>query len=88
MGRAPVKHLHPLVEEFTAETYGVVVFQETIMSICRKVGQMDWDDVTEIRKAMSKSKGEEFFNLFYDKFELGAKKHGLSAQTMVALILK
>lgn len=81
MGREPVTHLHPLVEEFTAETYGIVVYQEQVMSIGRKIGQLDWDDITELRKAMSKSKGEEFFNQYYGKFEIGAKKQGLTATT-------
>lgn len=78
MGRAPISHLHPLAEEFTEETYGIVIYQEQVMSIGRKVGQLDWDDVTELRKAMSKSKGEEFFNRYYEKFLTGAKKQGLT----------
>lgn len=79
MGRAPVKHLHPMVEEFTAETYGIIIYQEQVMSIGRKIGQLDWDDVTELRKAMSKSKGEEFFNQYYSKFETGAKNLGVTS---------
>lgn len=80
MGREAIKHLHPLVEEFTVETYGIIIYQEQVMSIGRKIGQLDWDDVTELRKAMSKSKGEEFFNQYYEKFERGAVKHGLTAK--------
>lgn len=80
MGREDIKHLHPLCEEFTAETYGIVIYQEQVMSIGRKIGQLDWDDVTELRKAMSKSKGEEFFNKYYDKFLKGAQKQKLTSQ--------
>jgi DNA polymerase-3 subunit alpha len=80
MGRAPIVHLHSLAEEFTAETYGIVVYQEQVMSIGRKIGKLDWDDVTELRKAMSKSKGEEFFNQYYEKFLTGARTHGMTPQ--------
>lgn len=79
MGREKITHLHPLCEEFTEETYGIIIYQEQVMSIGRKVGRLDWDDVTELRKAMSKSKGEEFFNRYYDKFLIGARAQGLSA---------
>jgi hypothetical protein len=79
MGRAPVISLHPLCEEFTDETYGIVVYQEQVMSIGRKMGQLDWDDVTELRKAMSKSKGKEFFNQYWEKFKVGAAAQGIAA---------
>lgn len=77
MGRARTIYLHPLIEPETRDTYGIVVYQEQVMSIGRKVGQLDWDDITELRKAMSKSKGEEFFNQYYKKFLAGALKHGM-----------
>lgn len=80
MGRSPVTHLHPLAQEFTEETYGIVIYQEQVMSIGRKIGRLDWDDVTELRKAMSKSKGEEFFNTYYDKFLKGARAQKMSAE--------
>jgi DNA polymerase III alpha subunit len=79
MGRSPIVHLHPLAEEFTEETYGIVVYQEQVMSIGRKIGQLDWADITELRRAMSKSKGEEFFNRYYDKFLKGALKQRMTA---------
>jgi hypothetical protein len=41
----------------------------------RAVGKLSWEDVSELRKAMSKSLGEEFFNKYWEKFEQGAKEH-------------
>lgn len=74
MGREEVRHLHPLVEEFTQETYGIICYQEQVMSISRKVGMLGWEDVTEIRRTMAKSKGEEHFNQYWVKFLAGALK--------------
>ena len=80
MGRENVVHLHKLVREYTDETYGIIIYQEQVMSIGRKVGNLDWEDVSELRKAMSKSKGEEFFNQYWEKFLRGAEKQGLTKE--------
>lgn len=78
-GRAKVKYLHPLVKDITAVTHGVIVYQEQVMQIAREVGALSWEDVSELRRAMSKSLGEEYFNQFWLKFYRGAaSKHNLS----------
>lgn len=71
-GREPVVPLHEAVKELTAETYGTVIYQEQVMTIGRTLGELSWEDVSELRKAMSKSLGEEFFNTFWEKFKKGA----------------
>jgi len=78
MGReGRLENLHQLCDEFTSGTYGIIVYQEQVMQIARKVGQLSWEDVTDIRKTMSKSKGEEYFNTYRVKFIAGAKKQGV-----------
>lgn len=77
MGRASRMDLHPMCAEFTEETFGIIVYQEQVMGIARKVGLLSWEDVTEIRKTMAKSKGEEFFNQYWEKFLQGALKQGI-----------
>lgn len=70
----------PKCEEYTKDTYGVVVYQEQVMNIARNVGALSWEDTSELRKAMSKSLGDEFFGKYKDKFVKGAaEKHNLSA---------
>lgn len=61
----------------TKDTYGVIVYQEQLMNLCRSIGMMSWEDVSEIRKAASKTLGKEFFNRYRDKFLIGAEKNGL-----------
>lgn len=77
-GREQVIYLHPAVKEFTEATYGIVAYQEQVMRIGRELGQLDWEDISEIRKAMSKSKGEEFFGQYWERFKAGAMLKGLS----------
>ena len=72
IGEKPVEYLHPMTEDITKVTYGVVVYQEQVMTIARNVGKLSWEDVSQLRKAMSKSLGEEFFDGYWQKFRVGA----------------
>ena len=77
VGREPVTYLHPLAEPCTRDTYGSVIYQEQVMAIGRAIGQLSWEEVSELRKAMSKSLGEEFFNRYWEKFKAGASQQGI-----------
>ena len=77
IGTEPVTYLHPLAEEITKVTLGVVVYQEQVMTIARDVGKLSWEDVSQLRKAMSKSLGEEFFDQYWQKFKVGAEDQGI-----------
>jgi len=59
-------------KRLTEETCGIVVYQETMMSLCREIAGMSWEDVSSLRKAASKSLGEEFFDKYRVKFVEGA----------------
>lgn len=77
MGKEPATSSNPLLAELTKDTYGVVVYQETVMNIVRVIGKMSWEDTSTIRKAMSKSMGDEFFEAFWQKFKKGAAENGI-----------
>lgn len=72
---------HPMLTELTKDTYGVVIYQETVMRIVREMGQMSWEDTSAIRKAMSGRLGDEFFEKFWLKFRDGALKNGVDEPT-------
>ena len=69
-----------LHEKVTGPTFGVVIYQEQILNICREIGNMSWTDVNKLRKALSKSLGEEFFGRYKEKFMIGAKENGYSEE--------
>ena len=79
-GAAPVEYLHPLTKEITEVTNGVVVYQEQVMTIGRDVGKLSWEDVSSLRKAMSSSLGQEFFDTYFQKFKAGAKENGIEEE--------
>lgn len=74
----PYDVIHPLVANSMKETYGLPIYQEQVMAIVREVGKFDWDEASFIRKSMAKRLGIEFFNKFYEKFEIGAVENGLT----------
>lgn len=77
-GDAQVEYLHPLLEPFTKETLGSVIYQEQVMQICRGIGQMSWPDVTSLRKAMGKTLGQESFGKYWEMFKKGAIESGMT----------
>lgn len=83
MGREEVEYIcnHPEYIRATESTYGVVVYQEQLMNICKIVGNMTWPDVSELRIAASKTLGKEFFDKFKDKFMKGTSDNGIDEKT-------
>jgi DNA polymerase III alpha subunit len=80
IGDHPTAYMHALCEPMTKVTYGIVIYQEQVMQIAREVGQLSWEDVSSLRKAMSKSLGKEFFDQYWVRFEKGAASLGVSPE--------
>ena len=74
------KPLHPALAEITAESKGLVLYQEQIMRIFVEFAGFFWKDTGKIRKLISKSKGIEAFNMHRDKFIEGALKKGATEE--------
>jgi len=62
-------------KEITKETYGITVFQETMMRIAREIANLSWEEVSFLRAAASKSYGDEWFAQFKPKFINGCIDH-------------
>lgn len=73
----PYTPIHPLVESHMKETFGLPVYQEQTLAIVREIGKFDWKETSTIRKAMSKRMGKEFFDLYWEKFKVGAMSQGI-----------
>jgi DNA-directed DNA polymerase III PolC len=72
--------LHPLIDSMTKISYGIVIYQEQVMQIARIMGKLSWDDVSTLRKAMSKSFGKEYFDQFWVRFRDGAASQGVKEE--------
>jgi DNA polymerase III alpha subunit len=71
-GRKPTELLHPMMNDITTETNGLIVFQEQMLRIIREIGMMSWEDTTALRKGMAKSMGLEYFERYWETFKAGA----------------
>jgi DNA polymerase III alpha subunit len=77
MGTEPTVYKHPLLASHLESTYGEVVYQEQIMSICRDVGKMPFSEIEKVRRAMSKSLGVEAIKEWGQSFKRGALENGI-----------
>jgi len=71
-----IKIIHPMLKEILNETFGVLVFQEQVMSIGHKMGNMTLRESDNFRKAI-KLKDPKKFKVWQEKFLKGAEKNGV-----------
>ncbi len=89
-GRQPVPPAHPIVARFTAETYGIMVYQEQVMQIVHELGDIPLRAAYTLIKAISK-KSLAIIDKNRDQFLKGATQKGLGksdAQKLWDLILQ
>ena len=89
-GRQAVPHVHEVVDRLTAETYGVMVYQEQIMQVLHQLGDIPLRTAYTIIKAISKKK-QDVINAARADFIRGAGARGLPegrADDLFDLILK
>jgi DNA polymerase-3 subunit alpha len=70
-----VTYIHPIMKEFTQNTYGVIIYQEQVMQACVHLGGMSWAEADKVRKIIGKKKDAKEFDQFREKFVTGASRH-------------
>lgn len=80
-----VTYRHPLLKDILDVTYGVIVYQEQVMQICRTVGGYSYGRADMVRRAMSKKKKdvmekERSAFIYGTDTNCGAVKNGVSAE--------
>jgi len=86
----PVPSVHPIVDAFTAETYGIMVYQEQVMQIVHGLGDIPLRQAYTLIKAISKKK-VDVIDSARGGFLDGASAKGLGrdeAEELFELILK
>ncbi|MBC8201621.1 MAG: DNA polymerase III subunit alpha [Planctomycetes bacterium] len=89
-GEQQVPKVHEIVDGFTAETYGIMVYQEQVMQIVHALGDIPLREAYTLIKAIGKKK-HKVINANRPKFVDGAVEKGLSsafANDLFDLILK
>jgi DNA polymerase III subunit alpha len=88
-GRKKIKYLDPRLEEWLAESYGVIVYQDQVLFIGVNLAGFSWGKVNKFRKALSKKKMDEVEGYKGDFIE-GCVKNGVKqdiAEQLFTLIL-
>ncbi|MEM7146595.1 MAG: DNA polymerase III subunit alpha [Verrucomicrobiota bacterium] len=57
-GKTKIKYLHPLLEEVSEETYGILIYQEQVMKAANLLAGYSLGDADLLRRAMGKKKLE------------------------------
>ncbi len=89
-GRKPVPAAHKIVEQYTGETYGIMIYQEQVMQIVHGLGGIPLRAAYSLIKAISKKKQKDIDKV-RPKFVEGSQKQGLTeqqAQELFELIMK
>src|SRR6266581_3462299 len=87
--RKKIKYLDPRLEEWLAESYGVIVYQDQVLFICVNLAGFSWGKVNKFRKALSKKKMDEVEGYKGDFIE-GCVKNGMKrdvAEQLFTLVL-
>ncbi len=79
-GLIPVTYPHPSLEETLKPTYGVIVYQEQVMSCARVIANYTLGGADLLRRAMGKKKVEEMAKE-RQKFMAGARENGIPEAT-------
>ncbi len=74
-----VVHLHPLMAGITADTYGVLVYQEQIITLLQKVAGYTAGEADLVRKAIGK-KIESLMRTEEPRFVAGCRAQGLTQE--------
>jgi DNA polymerase III subunit alpha len=74
-GRQGITFHHDVMKQFTAETYGCILYQEQVMQACVELGGMSMVEADKVRKIIGKKKDAKEFDIFKDKFVEGASRY-------------
>ena len=77
LGRKPVDTVHPLIEPYLKDTYGVIVYQEQVMQIAQVLAGYSLGEADLLRRAMGKKKKEEM-DQQRARFFSGAAERGVA----------
>ncbi len=74
-GEEPVEYPHEDLEAVLEDTYGLVIYQEQVMAIARRIGGFSWARADAMRKAMGK-KDSSLMEDQQRRFVRGARENG------------
>ena len=78
-GRKPVEYLHPQMEELLGDTYGLMIYQESMMRVAQRFAGYSLTEADNLRKAAGK-KDRKIMAKEREKFIAGCEGTGFGAE--------
>jgi len=78
-GRKPVEYLHPDIEPILGDTYGLMLYQESVMRVAQKFAGYSLEEADNLRKACGK-KIRALIAAEREKFVAGCETQGYGAE--------
>ena len=78
-GQESVKYYHESLKDILIDSYGVIVYQEQVISILVKMASFSYAEADNIRRAMAKKKSDILLNI-KDDFIIRSVKNGYSRE--------
>jgi DNA polymerase III subunit alpha len=79
-GRKPVEYFHPDAEEVLGDTFGLMIYQESVMRVAQKFAGYSLAEADNLRKACGK-KVRELMAKEREGFEAGCERTGYGARS-------
>ena len=79
-----IRYIHPLLKDILGDTYGVMVYQEQVMEICRRLAGYSYGHADIVRRAMAKKKHDVMLSE-RESFVSGARSNGVSVEEANAI---
>jgi error-prone DNA polymerase len=73
--------VHPCVDDVLDETLGVVLFQEQVIEVARRMGGFSAGQAEQFRRAMSRKRSLEAMQRYAQQFMEGARERGVPRAT-------
>jgi len=83
-GRKPIEYLHPDLEELLGDTYGLMIYQESVMRVAQRFAGYSLAEADNLRKACGK-KVRELIQKEREKFVAGCETVGYGRDIGTAL---
>ena len=78
-GRKPITYIHPDLAELLGDTYGLMIYQESVMRVAQKVAGYSLAEADNLRKACGK-KVRAVMQLEREKFVSGCERTGYGGE--------
>ena len=80
-GEEDITYLHPSLESILKETYGVILYQEQVISVSHALAGFTYGQADSLRRAMTTDRSPGEMEKIRDSFMEGARKNGVDAKT-------